>query len=122
MKFKLKEDWYVEDFFDKVKIYDAGQIFTPTEDGRYLMKGLNGSEMYLRYENMLDAKGIGKDGLPGEPLFEAIKEQEIELIVEEVKDEIEDVKKWRIQLDVNTTQSKLKEIQKFIQENIPDML
>lgn len=123
MKFRLKEDWYVEDFFDKVKIYDAGQIFTPTEDGRYLMKGLNGSEMYLRYENMLDAKGIGKDGLPGEPLFEAINEQEIELIVEEVKDEeIEDVKKWRIQLDVNTTQSKLKEIQKFIQENIPDML
>jgi hypothetical protein len=122
MKFKLKEDWYVEDFFDKVKIYDAGQIFTPTEDGRYLMKGLNGSEMYLRYENMLDAKGIGKDGLPGEPLFEAINEQEIELIVEEIKDEVEEVKKWRIQLDVNTTQSKLKEIQKFIQENISDML
>jgi len=123
MKFRLKEDWYVEDFFDKVKIYDAGQIFTPTEDGRYLMKGLNGSEIYLNYENMLYAKGISKDGLPGEPLFEAINEQEIELIVEEVKDdEIEDVKKWRIQLDVNTTQSKLKEIQKFIQENIPDML
>ena len=77
MKFRLKEDWYVEDFFDKVKIYDAGQVFTPTEDGRYLMKGLNGSEMYLRYDNMLTAKGIGKDGLPGEPLFEPINEQEI---------------------------------------------
>lgn len=117
MKFRLKEDWYIDDFFDKVKIYDAGHIFSPTEDGRYMMKGLNDSEMYLRFDDMLNSK------LPeGELRFETINEQEIELIVEEVKDEVEEVKKWRIQLDVNTTQSKLKEIQKFIQENIPDML
>lgn len=117
MKFRLKEDWYIDDFFDKVKIYDAGHIFSPTEDGRYMMKGINDSEMYLRLDDMLNAK------LPeGELRFETINEQEIELIVEEVKDEVEEVKKWRIQLDVNTTQSKLKEIQKFIQENISDML
>jgi hypothetical protein len=117
MKFRLKEDWYIDDFFDKVKIYDAGHIFSPTEDGRYMMKGLNDSEMYLIFDDMLNSK------LPeGELRFETINEQEIELIVEEVKDEVEEVKKWRIQLDVNTTQSKLKEIQKFIQENISDML
>ena len=29
MKFRLKKDWYVDNFFDKVKIYDEGQIFTP---------------------------------------------------------------------------------------------
>ena len=115
MKFKLKKDWYLEDFFDKVKIYDEGQIFTPTEDSRYLMKRLNGSEMYLTYENMLNAKS------EDELLFEPI--EELDIIVEEINDEIiEDTKKWRIQLDVNTTQSKLKDIQKFIQENIPDML
>ena len=79
MKFKLKKDWYLEDFFDKVKIYDAGQIFTPTEDGRYLMKGLNGSEMYLRYENMLNAKS------DDELLFEPI--EELDIVVEEVNDE-----------------------------------
>ena len=34
----------------------------------------------------------------------------------------EEVKKWRIQLDVNTSLNKLKLIQKFLQENIPDLL
>ena len=33
MKFRLKKDWYIDNFFDKVKIYDEGQIFTPNEDG-----------------------------------------------------------------------------------------
>lgn len=118
MKFRLKEDWYIDDFFDKVKIYDAEHIFSPTEDGRYMLKGINDTEMYLRFDDMLYARSA-----EGELRFETIKEQEIELIVEEVKDyEFEEVKKWRIQLDVNTTQSKLKEIQKFIQENISDML
>ena len=117
MKFRLKEDWYVDDFFDKVKIYNEGEVFTPNENGKYIIHGLNDTKMILSCDEML------KSNNGNELLFEPIKEQEIELIVEEVKDdEIEDVKKWRIQLDVNTTQSKLKEIQKFIQENIPDML
>ena len=118
MRFRLKEDWYIDDFFDKVKIYDSGHIFSPTEDGRYMMKGIKDTEMYLKFDDMLNSK------LPeGELRFETINEQEIELIVEEIKDDgVEEVKKWRIQLDVNTTQSKLKEIQKFIQENISDML
>ena len=115
MKFKLKNDWYIEDFFDKVKIYDAGHIFSPDENEKYIINGPNNSEMSLSYDEMI--KSNNNDELR----FELIKE--LELIVEEVKDdEIEDVKKWRIQLDVNTTQAKLKEIQKFIQENIPDML
>ena len=59
----------------------------------------------------------------GEPLFETINEQEIELTIEEVtEDKDNEVKKWRIQLDVNTSLNKLKQIQKFLQENIPDLL
>ena len=87
----------------------------PDENEKYIINGPNNSEMSLSYDEMI--KSNNNDELR----FELIKE--LELIVEEVKDdEIEDVKKWRIQLDVNTTQAKLKEIQKFIQENIPDML
>lgn len=115
MKFRLKEDWYIDDFFDKVKIYNEGEVFTPNENGKYIIHGLNDTKMLLSYDEML------KSNNGNELLFELI--EELELIVEEVKeDEVEEVKKWRIQLDVNTTQSKLKEIQKFIQENISDML
>lgn len=115
MKFRLKEDWYIDDFFDKVKIYNEGEVFTPNENGKYIIHGLNDTKMVLSYDEML------KSNNGNELLFELI--EELELIVEEVKeDEVEEVKKWRIQLDVNTTQSKLKEIQKFIQENISDML
>ena len=57
-----------------------------------------------------------------EEVEEVEEAKEVEEAIEEKKDEVEEVKKWRIQLDVNTTQSKLKEIQKFIQENISDML
>ena len=28
MKFRLKKDWYIDNFFDTVKIYDEGHIFT----------------------------------------------------------------------------------------------
>lgn len=118
IKFKLKEDWYIDDFFDKVKIYDAGHIFSPTEDGRYMMKGINDTEMYLRFDDMLNSK------LPeGELRFETINEQEVELTIEEVpEDKDNEVKNWRIQLDVKTSLKNLKKIEVFIKENIQEML
>ena len=52
--------------------------------------------------------------------------QNVELIVEELTEHLvdkdNDVKKWRIQLDVNTSMNNLKEIKKFIEANIPQML
>ena len=118
MKFRLKNDWYIDNFFDKVKIYDEGQIFTPNEEGNYIIENpINGGKTKMSFDDMLKATDNG------EPLFETINEQEIELTLEEViEDKDNEVKKWRIQLDVNTSLNKLKQIQKFLQENIPDLL
>ena len=118
MKFRLKNDWYIDNFFDKVKIYDEGQIFTPNEEGNYIIENpINGGKTKMSFDDMLKATDNG------EPLFETINEQEIELTLEEVtEDKDNEVKKWRIQLDVNTSLNKLKLIQKFLQENIPDLL
>ena len=118
MKFRLKKDWYIDNFFDKVKIYDEGQIFTPNEEGNYIIENpINGGKTKMSFDDMLKATDNG------EPLFETINEQEIELAIEEVtEDKDNEVKKWRIQLDVNTSLNKLKLIQKFLQENIPDLL
>ena len=118
MKFRLKKDWYIDNFFDKVKIYDEGQIFTPNEEGNYIIENpINGGKTKMSFDDMLKATDNG------EPLFETINEQEIELTLEEVtEDKDNEVKKWRIQLDVNTSLNKLKLIQKFLQENIPDLL
>jgi hypothetical protein len=112
IKFRLKEDWYLEDFFDKVKIYDAGHIFAPSEEGKYVINGLNDSKMSMSFDDMLKA-GV----------FETIDEQEIELFVEEVpEDKDNEVKSWRIQLDVKTSMKNLKKIEVFIKENIQGML
>ena len=117
IKFRLKEDWYLEDFFDKVKIYDAGHIFLPIEDGKYIINGLNDNKMFLSFDDMVKAKN-GDD-----IMFEAINEQEIELTIEEVpEDKDNEVKNWRIQLDVKTSLKNLKKIEVFIKENIQEML
>jgi hypothetical protein len=118
MKFRLKKDWYIDNFFDKVKIYDEGHIFTLNEEGNYIIENpINGGKTKMSFDDMLKATDNG------EPLFETINEQEIELTLEEVtEDKDNEVKKWRIQLDVNTSLNKLKLIQKFLQENIPDLL
>ena len=87
------------------------------------MKDFDGKEMFIRFDDMLSVKGIGEDGLPGEPIFEVIDEQEIELLVEEVpEDKDNEIKNWRIQLDVKTSLKNLKKIEIFIKENIKEML
>lgn len=118
MKFRLKKDWYVDNFFDKVKIYDEGQIFTPNEDGNYSVMGIDKVSHFMKFDSMLNAKSP-----EGELLFDVINEEELDLVIEEIQKDVDDeVKKWRIQLDVNTSLNKLKQIQKFLQENIPDLL
>ena len=118
IKFRLKEDWYLEDFFDKVKIYDAGYIFTPNEEGNYIIENpINGGKTKMSFNDMLKATNNG------DPLFESINEQEIELTIEEVpEDKDNEVKNWRIQLDVKTSLKNLKKIEVFIKENIQEML
>jgi hypothetical protein len=118
MKFRLKKDWYIDNFFDKVKIYDEGQIFIPNEDGNYSVMGIDKVSHSMKFDSMLNAKSP-----EGELLFDVINEEELDLVIEEIQKDVDDeVKKWRIQLDVNTSLNKLKEIQKFLQENIPDLL
>jgi hypothetical protein len=117
MKFRLKKDWYIDNFFDKVKIYDEGQIFTPNEDGNYTIIGVDKVSHFMKFDDMLKAKSND------ELLFDPLNDEELNLIVEEITTNSDDeVKKWRIQLDVNTSLNKLKLIQKFLQENIPDLL
>lgn len=113
MDFKLNFDWYLEDFFDKIKIYDAGSIFRPNEEGFYHIKGLGGREHFMSLKDMKGAK------LDGEFLFSEY--QSINIEIGEVSDDLE-IKKWRIQLDVNTSLSNLKKIQRFLEENIPLLL
>ena len=118
MKFRLKKDWYIDNFFDKVKIYDEGQIFTPNEDGDYSVMGIDKVSHFMKFDSMLNAKSP-----EGELLFDVINEEELDLVIEEIQKNVDDeVKKWRIQLDVNTSLNKLKQIQKFLQENIPELL
>jgi hypothetical protein len=117
MKFRLKNDWYIDNFFDKVKIYDKGQIFTPNEEDNYTIIGVDKVSHFMKFDDMLNAKS------GDELLFEPLNEEELNLIVEEIPvNGDDDVKKWRIQLDVNTSLNKLKLIQKFLQQNIPDLL
>ena len=105
MKFRLKKDWYVDNFFDKVKIYDEGQIFTPNEDGNYSVMGIDKVSHFMKFDSMLNAKSP-----EGELLFDVINEEELDLVIEEIQKDVDDeVKKWRIQLDVNTSLNKLKQ-------------
>lgn len=122
IKFRLIEDWYVDDFFEKVKIYEAGHVFSPSEDGdlkgRYIIENtVNNGRMVMDFDQMLNANSGGK------ALFESIDENEIELFVEEIAEDKDlEVKKWRIQLDVTTSLRGLKKIEAFIKENIKEML
>lgn len=122
IKFKLIEDWHIDDFFEKVKIYDAGHVFSPSVDGefkgKYIIENpINKGRMVMDFEQMLNAKSGDKN------LFEPIDEQEIKLVVEEVPEDKDlEIKSWRIQLDVKTSLRNLKKIEAFIKENINQYL
>ena len=105
MKFKLKEDWY----FGKNKILSKGDILEPNDEYRYEVSYL-GNSMYLSL-----------DDIEENSIFEKVNEINLEII--EVKQDDEDkIGNWRIQLDIKTSRRKLKDIEKFIRDNISDML
>ena len=122
IKFKLIEDWYIDDFFEKVKIYESGHVFSPSVDGefkgKYIIENpINKGRMVMDFDQMLNAKNGEKN------LFEPIDEQEIKLVVEEVPEDKDlEIKSWRIQLDVKTSLRNLKKIEAFIKENINQYL
>lgn len=124
IKFRLIFDWYVDDFFEKLKIYEAGHVFSPCEDdnlegkGKYIIENpINKGRMVMNIEQMRNAKN-------GSVLmFEEVEEQEINMTVEEVtEDKDNEVRNWRIQLDVKTSLKNLKLIETFIKENIQELL
>lgn len=122
IKFKLIEDWHVDDFFEKVKIYESGHVFSPSVDGefkgKYIIENpINKGQMVMDFDQMLNAKS------GDEKMFEPIDEQDIQLVVEEVTEDKDlEIKSWRIQLDVKTSKRNLKKIESFIRENIGDLL
>lgn len=124
IKFRLIFDWYVDDFFEKLKIYEAGHVFSPCEDdnlegkGKYIIENpINKGRMVMNIEQMRNAKN-------GSVLmFEEVEEQEINMTIEEVtEDKDNEVRNWRIQLDVKTSLKNLKLIETFIKENIQELL
>ena len=124
IKFRLIFDWYVDDFFEKLKIYEAGHVFSPCEDddlngkGKYIIENpINKGRMVMDIEQMRNAKN-------GSVLmFEEVEEQEINMTIEEVtEDKDNEVRNWRIQLDVKTSLKNLKLIETFIKENIQELL
>ena len=120
-KFKLVKDLTINIAgLKEIKIADKGTVYEANEEGKYIIESL-GSSSVMGLDDIRNAKDSD-----GNLLFEEIvenKEQEIEIIVEEIpEDDDEQVKRWRIQLDVNTTRKKLKEIEKFINENIKKLL
>jgi hypothetical protein len=128
--FKLKKDWYITTSILGVKnrtlILSEGHTITPTKNGEYhiIYGGWSednprvGGRMISDEEGMSNA--VDEDG---KSLFERIDHFDSELIIEEVsEDDDNQVKNWRIQLDVKTTRKKLKEIQRIFEEQIKPLV
>jgi hypothetical protein len=125
MKFRLIKDWYIDDFFEKTKIFENGHIFSPNENGEYHIIYGGWSE---ENKNVGGRMILNKDAMKslndnGELLFEQIVEKKsIEITINENPKEDNEIKRWRIQLDVNTTFNNLKKIETFLKENIDKLL
>jgi hypothetical protein len=111
MKFRLIKDLITNTGFEEIKLYDKGTIFTANEEGNYEFSSPDGKIKIQSKEDLLDKKN----------LFEYLPE--IELNIKELEiDENDIVKNYRIQLDIKTSFTKLKEIEKFLKENVNEML
>ena len=122
-KFILKEDWYIESKLlnqvTKDLVFEKGHMFE-TETGIYDIVW-SGGKMSLSEKMMKDAQDDKKDLMFDEIPVE-IKE-EVKMTVEEISDSEEhSIKNWRIQLDVKTTRSKLREVEKIINEMVKPIL
>ena len=128
--FKLKKDWFIETDIlgikNKTLLFSEGYQFKPTETGEYhiIHGGWSeqtpnvGGRMILTIEEMRESKEVDD-----EPLFQEVVENELKMTINEISPEDEEVvKSWRIQLDIKTTQSKLKQIQKALEKEIKSII
>jgi hypothetical protein len=122
-KFILKEDMVIKipGMTKDIKLFDKGKIFESNENNEYVIEMMGGTQI-LTEDKMREA--VDQDG---NLLFDIVQEepveQDLDIIVEEIPDDDdEQVKRWRIQLDVTTTRKKLKEIEKFVNENVKKLL
>lgn len=123
-KFILKEDMVIKipGMTKEIKLFDKGRIFEANENGEYTIDLMGGTQI-LTEDKMREA--TDQDGNLLFDVFqeELVVEQDLDIIVEEIPDDDdEQVKRWRIQLDVTTTRKKLKEIEKFVNENVKKLL
>jgi len=108
MKFRLIEDFILNTGFGEEIILEKGDIIEPNENGDYVFPKLN--------------RSFTKDDLLSKPeLFEGLPDLKLE-VTEITEDDLDKVGNWRIQLDVKTSKRKLKEIEKFIRDNVNEML
>ena len=128
--FKLKKDWYITTNILGVKnrtlILTEGHTILPTENGEYHIIHGGWSEENPRVGGrmILDEEGMSNAvDEEGQLLFERIDHFDSELIIEEVpEDDDNQIKNWRIQLDVKTTRKKLREVQRVFEEQIKPIL
>ena len=130
-KFLLKDDWYRDTellgFKNRELIFSKGHIFESDSKGLYNLiwggwseENTNiGGRMQLTEKMMREAQ----DG--SNSMFEEIPvevKEEVIMTVEELLEDEDVVKSWRIQLDVKTTRAKLREVEKIINEMVKPIL
>ena len=128
--FKLKKDWYITTNILGVKnrtlTLPDGHIITPTKNGEYhiMCGGWSEDTPHIGCRIISDEEGMSNAvDEDGQLLFERIDHFDSELIIEEVpEDDDNQIKNWRIQLDVKTTRKKLKEVQRIFEEQIKPLV
>jgi hypothetical protein len=117
-KFILKKDWILKytilDKQGQELLYTKGKIFEPNENGEYVISSTQG-KMILKYKDM-------KSAVDGEDfLFEEIEELP-QIKVTLLEEDEDDIKNYRLQLDVKTTPRKAKEIENYLRKTLQEML
>ena len=117
-KFILKKDWILKytilDKQGQELLYTKGKIFEPNEHGEYVISSTQG-KMILKYKDM-------KSAVDGEDfLFEEIMEIP-EIKISLLEEDEDDIKNYRLQLDVKTTPRKAKEIENYLRKTLQEML
>lgn len=114
IKFKLKENWNIKSEFVEnglKTIFEKGHIFEPNKEGEYVIDSPIGS----RTLSLEDMRKSDK--------FEEVKQHKMEVTNIDEITEIDEVENnWRIELNVKTTKSKLKEIQRLIEKHVYPIL
>ena len=111
MKFKLLKDLHTNDGIDTVVAYPQDTIISPNTEGIYEFTFMDKIKHYTKEELLKKTD-----------MFIPIKDDIILDISEVEIDKDNEVKRYRIQLDVKTSLTKLKEIERFLKDNIPDYL